>query len=695
MDKSKKNITMSIRYLKGVGPKKADLLNRLGIGTIEELLYYLPKRYEDRSNFTLIKDLKIGEYQTLKAKVLASGVHRTKRGITLFRLAVSDKTGILYCVWFNQPYLKKIFKPGQSIIIFGKVEKHDRLRIHHPEYEILKRELDSIHIGRIVPIYSLTQDVSQRYIRFLTYEAVSNYASLLKETLPTHIRARKQMADISFAIRNIHFPYSFRNLEKSYKRLVFEEFFLLQAALAIKKKGFKQSSSGIRHKLNTELKSNFLKLFSFELTKEQLKAIDEIERDMVSEKRMNRLLEGEVGSGKTVVAIYALMLTVSNGYQGAMMAPTEILARQHYVNLSEILMPLGINTRLLISGISQDKKIKILKEIEDGEVDIVCGTHALIQGNVSYKNLGLALIDEQHKFGVTQRAILKKKGLNPDVLIMTATPIPRTLALTVYGDLDISIIRQLPEGRKAITTYWVEDQRRTFVYKFIREEIKLGRQVYIVYPRISKKPNSDLKAAASMYNRLQADVFPDLKIALIHGRMKSEEKEKIMKKFKNGQLDILVSTVVIEVGIDVPNASLMVIENAERFGLAQLHQLRGRIGRGSYDSYCILLGNPKTEAAQRRLSKMTETQDGFKIAEEDLELRGPGEFFGTRQHGLPELRFGDILKDFEIMEDARKEAFSLVARDPNLSDSRNYLIKQNLKKRWGGIVHSPQSTVHS
>lgn len=682
------NITMPIRYLKGVGPKKADLLKRLGIGTIEELLYYLPRRYEDRSNFTLIKDLKIGEYQTLKAKVLASGVHRTKRGITLFRLAVEDKTGILYCIWFNQPYLKKIFKPGQSIIVFGKVEKHDRLRIYHPEYEILKTETDSIHIGRIVPIYSLTRDVSQRYIRFLAYEAVSNYASLLKETLPTHIRARKKMADVSFTIRNIHFPYSFNNLEKSYKRLVFEEFFLLQVALALKKKEMKQRPSGIRHKPDTALKSDFKKLFPFELTKEQIRAMDEIERDMVSGKRMNRLLEGEVGSGKTVVAIYALILTVSNGYQGAIMAPTEILARQHYVNLSEILMPLGINIRLLISGISPDKKIKILKEIEDGEVDIVCGTHALIQENVSYKNLGLVVIDEQHKFGVTQRGILKEKGLNPDVLIMTATPIPRTLALTVYGDLDISMIRQLPEGRQPITTYWVDEERRGMVYEFIREQVKKGRQAYIVYPRISKGPGSDVKAAASMYNRLQDGVFPDLKIALIHGRMKSEDKEKIMNKFRTGTFDILVSTVVIEVGIDLPNASLMVIENAERFGLAQLHQLRGRIGRGNYDSYCILLGSPKTEAAQRRLSKMTETQDGFKIAEEDLELRGPGEFFGTRQHGLPELRFGNILKDFEIMEDARKEAFSLVARDTNLSDPRNYLIKQNLKKRFGKICVS-------
>lgn len=682
-----RNITTPVRYLKGVGPKRADLLKHLGIDTVENLLYYLPRRYEDRGNFTLIKDLKVGERLTVKAKILSSGLHRTKRGMVVFRLALSDGSGILYCVWFNQPFLKKIFKQNQQIVVFGKVEKYGKLQMNHPEYEILKEEdVDSIHIGRIVPIYSLTQDISQRYIRFLAYEAISDYAALLNETLPTHIRARKKMADIKFTIRNIHFPYSFGNLEKSYKRLVFEEFFLLQVALALKKAGIKQSPKGIRHKVDAELKSDFKKLLPFELTKEQIKAIEEIERDMASDKPMNRLLEGEVGSGKTVVALYALLLTVSSGYQGAIMAPTEILARQHYIKMSEILMPLGVNIRLLISGIPQDKKIKILKEIEEGEIDIICGTHALIQENVKYRNLGLVVADEQHKFGVTQRNILKEKGLNPDTLLMTATPIPRTLALTVYGDLDITLIRQLPEGRRPITTYWVEEERRDFVYKFIREEIEKGRQAYIVYPRISKKANSDVKAASSMYNHLQERIFPDLKVGLIHGRMASQEKEKIMRKFKKGDYNILVSTVVVEVGIDVSNASLMVVENAERFGLAQLHQLRGRIGRGNYDSYCVLLSSPGTETAQKRLSKMTETQDGFKIAEEDLELRGPGEFFGTRQHGLPELRYGNILKDFEIMEDARKEAFSLVVNDPDLSEPRNYPIKHQLEERFKNVA---------
>jgi len=682
----KNDLTTPVRYLKGVGPKRADILKSLGIETIEDLFFYLPRRYEDRSNFTLIKDLKPGEHQTIKAKVLSFGVYRAKRGVSIFDLAAGDGTGIIYCSWFNQPFLNKTFKPGDMIVVFGKVEKYDRLRIYHPEYELLKDESDSVNMGCIVPIYPLTHDISQRYMRRLVYEAVSKNAQSLEETLPTRLRAKKRLVDIVFTIRNIHFPHSFESLEKSYKRLVFEEFFLLQIALAKRKLDYREKRTGIRHSLDAELKSKFLSLLPFELTEEQKKTIEEIESDMSSAKPMNRLLQGEVGSGKTVIALYALLVTVSNGFQGAIMAPTEILARQHYLNMSEILMPLGINLRLLISGIPQDKKNEIKKDAEKGEVDIICGTHALIQEGVKYKNLSLVIIDEQHKFGVTQRAVLKEKGLNPDVLIMTATPIPRTLAMTVYGDLDISIIKQLPENRKPITTYWVEEERRDFVYKFIREEAEKGRQAYIVYPRISKRPDSKIKAAASMYYELQDKIFPDLKVALIHGRMLSKEKESIMNKFKKGEYDILVSTVVIEVGVDIPNATVMVIENAERFGLAQLHQLRGRIGRGDYESYCILIGNPGTDEAVRRLSKVSETHDGFKIAEEDLELRGPGEFFGTRQHGLPELRFGNILKDFEIMEDARKEAFLLVENDPALQDPRNNLLKRTFIKRFGRLI---------
>ena len=691
---------IDIRYLKGVGPKRAEDLNRLGINTVEDILYYLPRRYEDRSDFTLIKDLKTGEYQAVKGEVLTMGARVTKKGTSLFQIALGDKTGVIYCVWFNQYFLKKVFKTGQELVLYGKVERYDKLQINHPEYEILKEEAfdrQSLSMGRIVPVYPLTHDISQRYMRYLTHEGINLFSSSLRECIPTPIRARKRLVDSNFAIRNIHFPNSFDNLDRAYKRLVFEEFFILQTALALKKKNIKTDASGIEHAVDEKLPDLFKKLFPFDLTASQLEAIKEIERDMTSPKPMNRLLEGDVGSGKTAVAVYALLLAAQNGYQAAIMAPTEILARQHYINISELLMPLGVNVRLLVSGIEPDKKIAIKEEIKTGEADIIIGTHAIIWEDVEFKKIGLVVIDEQHKFGVTQRHVLRKKGQSPDVLIMTATPIPRTLALTVYGDLDISAIRELPSGRLPITTYAVEEENRQRIYDFLREEIKKGRQAYIVYPRIwsgtdkaisleaaSRGKTDELKSAARMFNKLQEEIFPDLKIGLVHGRMKVKEKDEIMKKFKNKKIDILVSTTVIEVGIDVPNASTMVVENAERFGLSQLHQLRGRIGRGEYPSYCILLGNPKTESARKRFDTMAETQDGFKVAEEDLELRGPGEFFGTKQHGLPELRFGNILKDFQIMEEARAEAFSLIREDPRLENPKNRIIKEVLRRRFRG-----------
>jgi ATP-dependent DNA helicase RecG len=685
MQEKKPASMTDVRYLKGVGPKRVELLNRLGIKTVEDLLYYLPTRYEDRTALTLIKDLKPGEYQAVKGNILTLSAYVTKKGMRVFRVALGDKTGVIYCAWFRQHFLNKVFKKDQEIVVYGKVERYGKLQINHPEYEIVKENTNSLNIGKIVPVYALTQDVTQRYLRFLTDEAIEDFLLSVRERIPAYIRARRHLADIRFAIQNIHFPASFANLDKAYKRLVFEEFFMLQLALALKKKDIKTGAPGISHRLDPKLIASFRKLFPFELTKSQAKAINEIQIDMANPKPMNRLLEGDVGSGKTVAAIYALLLTVQNGYQGSFMAPTEILAKQHYVNLSEILMPLGINVRLLVSGLKPDKRLEIKNEIENGQADVVIGTHALIWEGVNFRSLGLVVVDEQHKFGVTQRHVLRKKGMNPDVLVMTATPIPRTLALTVYGDLDISVIKELPKGRYPISTYAVEENERESVYHFIKEEVKKGRQAYIVYPRIwPTGAESALKSAAAMYNNLQTGIFPDLKLGLIHGRMALEEKNGIMKKFKDKKIDILISTTVIEVGIDVANASCMVIENAERFGLSQLHQLRGRIGRGDYPSYCILLGDPKTEAAKKRFYTISETQDGFKVAEEDLELRGPGEFFGTRQHGLPELRFGNILRDFEIMEDARAEAFRMVREDPYLRDLRNSPLKGELKKRFAG-----------
>jgi len=683
--KSNKSLDTSIQYIKGVGPRNSRVLARLGIETVSDMLYFLPFRYEDRSNFTTVSKLEVGTLATLKGEIKTLGSTRTKRGIDIFQLALDDGTGIIYGVWFNQPYLKKFFKTGQKMIMYGKVEKYDRLRINHPQYEILRGDdTDSIHAGRIVPIYHLTQDLAQRSLRSITYRTISEYLKHAADMLPTKLRARNRLVDINFAVRNIHFPASGENLKRAYRRIVFDEFFILQLAIALRRKDIKETIKGVDHIVDKERGADFIKNLPFELTKGQCSAIKAVEEDMRSPKPMNRLIQGDVGSGKTVIAAYALLLTVGNGYQGTLMAPTEILAEQHYVTLNKMLMRYGINILLLVKGLSPETKREMLGEIKEGRANIVIGTHALIQEGVEFKNLGLAVIDEQHKFGVTQRAKLQSGNKAPDTLLMTATPIPRTLALTVYGDLDISTIRELPPGRGDITTYWISDSQREKVYNFLREEISKGRQAYVVYPRLEESNSIDIKAAKLMFEELKERIFKDLNIELIHGKMESKQKESVMKRFKKGDIDILVSTVVVEVGIDVANASVMVVENAERFGLSQLHQLRGRIGRGPYESYCILISDATTDNDLKRLTAMTEAEDGFEIAEEDLKLRGPGDIFGTRQHGLPEIRFGNIVRDIEIMELARKEAFLLVGRDPGLKDYENRFIKENLYRRFKG-----------
>ncbi len=679
-----KALDTPIQYIKGVGPQKSQVLTRLGIETVSDMLYYLPFRYEDRSNFTTVSNLEAGAFATVKGEIKTLGNVRTKRGIDIFQLVLDDGTGAICGVWFNQPYLRKFFKTGQRMVMYGKVEKYDRLRIHHPQYEILKSDdRDSIHVGRIVPIYHLTQELAQRGLRTIAYHTVSQYGRHLEDMLPTKLRARNRLVDINFAVRNIHFPKTEDNLKRSYKRIVFDEFFLLQLAIAIKKSQAK-TGKGVSHKIDKKRASDFIKGLPFELTEDQRRAMETIEKDMGSPRPMNRLIQGDVGSGKTVIAAYALLLTVTNGYQGALMAPTEILAEQHYVTLSQILMPYDVGVVLLIQGLSPRAKEEALGELRDGRADVVVGTHALIQKGVGFKRLGLVVIDEQHKFGVAQRAKLQVGDKAPDTLLMTATPIPRTLALTVYGDLDISIIKGLPPGRGEVTTYWVSDSQREKVYNFLREEVAKDRQAYIVYPRLEETDSSDVKAAKFMHEELKERVFKDLRVELIHGRMTAGQKESVMKDFKEGDIDILVSTVVVEVGIDVSNATVMVIENAERFGLSQLHQLRGRIGRGSHESYCILISDPAKDDAQKRLEAITEAQDGFQIAEEDFKFRGPGDIFGTRQHGLPEIRFGDVVGDMEIMELARKEAFSFINSDPELKNYENRFIRDSLHRRFRG-----------
>jgi ATP-dependent DNA helicase RecG len=755
----KNNLKASARYIKGVGPKKAELLSRIGINTIEDILYYLPKRYEDRSSVVAIKDLKIGENNTVQGEIVSASLRRSKAGVPIFQAVIKDSTGTVNAVWFNRPYLADTMKKGDRLILYGRTELYDRLQLTQPEYEVFEEEggdrgLEgadkgrkltengeegkSLNIGRIVPVYALTEQLTQKYVRSIVFKVLSEYSKVLTEKLPTYIIARQKLVDIKFAIRNIHFPSNFQMLEKAYNRIVFEEFLVLQLALALRKKGTGAASAGAGHSIIAGgLSEMFKNSLPFELTEGQKKAILDIERDMSKNKPMNRLLEGDVGSGKTVVAAHALTMAIHNGFQAVLMAPTEVLARQHFFTLSELLMPLGVNVVLLIGGMEEKNKKEIYAGIKGGSVNIVVGTHALIQEGVEFNRLGLVVIDEQHKFGVRQRAALRNKGIkgvnkglegadkgikgvnkglegadkgikgvnkglavdvNPHVLIMTATPIPRTLALTVYGDLDMSVIKEMPKGRKPVVTYWIEEDRRRQMYRFVEEELEKGRQAYVVCPLIDKgikgrmggeeeavsEEGKKASAAVETFEKLKNEIFKGYEVGLLHGRMNSKEKEKVMKDFKKGKIKVLVSTVVIEVGIDVPNATIMLIENAERFGLSQLHQLRGRIGRGAHESYCILLSNPKTDVAAERLKTIEGTLDGFEIAEVDMDMRGPGEIFGTAQHGLPEIRFGNIARDFDIMEAARKEAFALVEKDPALKEEHHRLLKAALAERFKG-----------
>jgi ATP-dependent DNA helicase RecG len=669
----------NIQYLKGVGPKRALLFNKLGIASVRDLLYYPPRRYLDRSLIKNIHDIRVGENITVFGQVSDKGLVHTRRNFTIFNLLVSDDTGYLLCKWFNQPYLKDRFQIGDRIVVSGQVLSDHGLSMSNPEYELLDSEdAELIHTGRIVPLHPATSGLSAKQIRQVIKSAMEGYLDEIAEPLPPELIEAKSLMGIRQAIAQLHFPETPEILEQAHRRLAFEELLYLELILLLKKNSLQKQRVGARVK-SSDWRNNFSSILPFRLTDAQIRVIGEITTDLGQARPMHRLLQGDVGSGKTIVALAAIIQAVRGGTQASLMAPTELLAEQHYNSLRPWLDRLGIVSALLTSKIKNKGRIAINQGLSDGRVNVCMGTQALIQESVVFSNLGLAIIDEQHRFGVSQRAALRFKGKYPHTLVMTATPIPRTLAMTVYGDLDLSTIDQMPQGRQSITTKWTAEANRSKVYDFIEQQIGQGRQAYVVYPVIEESDKTELKAAIKMHRTLSQDIFNERRVGLMHGQLSTEDRQAVMEDFRNHAIDILVSTTVIEVGIDVPNANIMFIEHAERFGLSQLHQLRGRVGRGSHKSYCILMAGPKlTPEARQRLDTMQSMSDGFKIAEKDLELRGPGEFWSTRQHGLPQLKIADLARDVALIAPAREEAKRILAGDPDLSQKQHLGIKTGL-----------------
>jgi ATP-dependent DNA helicase RecG len=660
-----------VQYVKGVGTKLAQVLSKLNLYTLGDLLFHLPRRYEDRRQFRKIAHARAGDAVTVSGKLVT--VDNVKvRNLTLTKAYLDDGSGVLELVWYNQPYMKDTLNKlrNSQIVAYGIIKESPYgLQMETPEWEDLPDGADPdslLSVNRIVPIYPLTEGIRQKRMRQIIWNAVQ-YAHLAPEILPRSVRERLGLMPIQHALQQIHFPDSEQAIDPARQRLVFEEFFLMQLGVGMQRQRTRQER-GIAMRIDADRLNEMLhRLVPFDLTNAQKRVIREIWSDMAQPHPMNRLLQGDVGSGKTIVAAAAILAAVDNQYQAAMMAPTEILAEQHYINLHRLFQPLGISVELLVGRLSNKQRQQARERIATGRGMVAVGTHALIQEGVEFARLGLAIVDEQHRFGVLQRAALRDKGVMPHVLVMTATPIPRTLTLTLYGELDVSIIDELPPGRKPVRTHWKTPEERLKVYEGVRKLIQEGRQAYVICPLIDESDKLQVRAAEQMAEHLQKDVFPDLRVGLLHGRMKPAEKEAVMDAFRAGELDILVSTTVIEVGVDVPNAAAIVIEDADRFGLAQLHQLRGRVGRSEHQSYCVLIANPKSDDGQRRMEIMTRTNNGFLIAEEDLRIRGPGEIYGTRQSGMPSFRVADLVKDMRLLEVARQEAFHLLEQDPDLS----------------------------
>ena len=694
---NKKPSLVDVMYIKGVGPKIAYKLNKLGIYTAQDLIMYFPRKHIDYSSRTLIKDLKEGASTTVFGYIKSVSAFNTKNKLSVVKVAVTDESGRLDLSFFqaksNRFMLERVkaqFPLNAGIMLSGTVKMNNydhKLTIDKPSYSIMTGEFldgknSNLNLARIVPIYTVCEDLSIKVLRRAIFNAIHLYKNDIVNVIPDFIRTKYGILNKRDAVQQIHFPESEELLERARFSLIFEELFLIQLKLVRLREENSENHTALALKIDEKgLVHKFIKSLPFDLTGGQKRAVNEILHDLNSDKPMARLLQGDVGSGKTVVATIVLLAGVENGYQGALMAPTEILAQQHYNNLVNWLTPLGLSVGLFLGSQSKKTREKFQKNLLNGQTHIAVGTHALIQDNIEFNNLGAIVVDEQHRFGVKQRNILKKKAQNPQMLTMTATPIPRTLALTVHGDLDLTIIDELPKGRLPIKTSLVTSHRG--VYDLIKREIENGRQAYVVYPLIEESETLSAKAATIEAERLQTDIFPQFKIGLLHGKLKNDEKEQVMKDFKDRKYDILVSTTVVEVGVDVPNATVMLIENAERFGLSQLHQLRGRVGRNDLQSYCILHTASKSQETRERLNIMTQTNDGFVIAEKDLQLRGPGEFLGTRQSGLPDLIIADIVKDAKILEMARNEAISFI-KSQNL-DNFPKLKEVTSLEMFGGL----------
>lgn len=712
------NLSTSVQYLKSVGPKRAEAFSKIGINTIKDLLFYFPSKYLDRSN--ILNCIKIVQYVrngyqgevTIIGEVINKElIHYGKKNI--FKVRMKDSTGIFECVWFQGiKYFTEIFNEGDYFAISAKpvLTKYGNLQFVHPDFDrISKNEsLEFLHTGKIIPFYRVPKELREKNLgdfslRKIIHQAVEKFSDLVEETLPQYILKEKKILPLNEAIKNIHFPSDNDSLTAAKRRLKFEELFYFECLVALRKSLVESKKKNYKIIVKPEPIKKFLNSLPFQLTKAQLKVLHEIRKDLESSKPMNRLLQGDVGSGKTIVALIAMLIVVTNGYQAILMAPTEILADQHFKNISRLIKDLNIKVSLLIGGQKKYEREKILKEIKNGDAQIIIGTHALIEENVDFHKVGLVVIDEQHRFGVIQRSELIKKGINPDVLIMTATPIPRTLSLTLYGDLDVSTIDEMPANRKPIKTVLRGESKLPEIYKFIQAKAKEGYQTFLVYPLIEDSEKMELKAAETYYNSLKETHLKDLRLALIHGRMKWQEKEKIMLDFAAKKYDVLVSTTVIEVGIDIPDANIIVINDAFRFGLSQLHQLRGRVGRSDKQAYCILvakdefitnsnmlninfeyLSPAQIEKSKTiiRLNSMVRCNNGFELSEIDLKLRGPGDIFGTKQSGLPDLKYSDISEDVDILYDAKEIAFNIIKEDPKLNLEKNFIIKKVLKENY-------------